>query len=38
MSPAAIDDDPYGLCGQKNDMEFDGFDYHDRIVRKELSI
>jgi hypothetical protein len=38
MSPAAIEDDPYGVCSQKNEMEFDGCADNDGIMRKELSI
>ena len=38
MSPAAIEDDLYGVCSQKNEMEFDGSADNDRIIRKEMSI
>jgi hypothetical protein len=38
MSPAAIEDDPYGVCSQKNEMEFDGSDENDKVVRKEISV
>jgi|LauGreDrversion4_2_1035121.scaffolds.fasta_scaffold2296973_1 hypothetical protein len=38
MSPAAIEDDPYGVCSQKNEMEFDRSDENDKVVRKEISV
>ncbi len=38
MSPAAIEDDPYGVLNQKNEMEFDGSDENDKVVKKEISV
>jgi hypothetical protein len=38
LSPAGIEDDPYGIASQKNEMEFDGSNGDDRILKKEISV